>query len=82
MSDIAFRVRTMIAAELRVDVARVTDAARLGSDLAADHIDVVDLVMELEDRFEVTVTDDEMEAIATVADVIALAQRTAVARAA
>jgi acyl carrier protein len=72
MEDIATRVRRAIAKELHVDVEKVVDAARLKRDLAADHIDVVTIVMEIEDLLEVTVTDDQLERLATVADFITM----------
>lgn len=73
LNDTPTRVRAMIAKELGVGIDRVVDTAELEKDLKADHIDVVGLVMELEDLFEVTVTDDQMEAARTVADLVALA---------
>jgi acyl carrier protein len=82
MEDTATRVRRVIAKELGVEIDKVVDAARIDRDLHADHIDVVTLVMELEDLFEVTVTDEAMEALRTVADVIAMVEQPAIARAA
>jgi acyl carrier protein len=72
MEDTATRVRRVIAKELCIEVDKVVDAARLTRDLHADHIDIVTIVMEVEDLLEVTVTDDAMEALRTVSDVIAM----------
>lgn len=70
MEDNATRVRRAIAKDLRVPLDTVVDTARLGKDLHADSLDIVSLVMEIEDLLEVTVTDDQLEGLRTVADVI------------
>ena len=77
MTDIASRVRSVLARELGADLDQVTDQARLTTDLSADHIDIVNVTLELEDEFHVRVTDDDMEALeaGTVADVVALITR-------
>lgn len=75
MTNTTHRVCVLISRELRVDLDKVVPTARLAEDLAADHLDVTDIVMSVEDLFEITVTDDRLEALRTVADVIALVEQ-------
>jgi acyl carrier protein len=51
---------------LQVDPEKVTPGARFGDDLDADSLDLVELVMALEESFEVTVDETELEGIETV----------------
>jgi len=51
---------------LQVDSDKVTRAARFGDDLDADSLDLVELVMALEESFDVTVDESELEGIETV----------------
>ncbi|MDP9073631.1 MAG: acyl carrier protein [Actinomycetota bacterium] len=51
---------------LQVDPAKITPAARFGDDLDADSLDLVELVMALEESFDVTVDESELEGIETV----------------
>ena len=82
-TDNARRIRTLIARELRVDFDRVIPAARLSEDLAADHIDVVGIIVDIEDEFEVNFDEGDIEGARTVADLIALIEpATALAKAA
>jgi acyl carrier protein len=71
-TDTSRRIRTIVSRELRVDLDRVTPAAHLSRDLAADHIDIVGIIVDIEDEYEVSFDEAEIEAVATVADLIAL----------
>ena len=51
---------------LQVDAEKVTPAARFGDDLDADSLDLVELVMALEEQFDITVDESELEGIETV----------------
>lgn len=51
---------------LSVDESQVVPEARFGDDLDADSLDLVELVMALEEEFDVTVPEEELEGIATV----------------
>ena len=51
---------------LQVDPDKVTPTARFGDDLVADSLDLVELVMALEESFDVTVDESELEGIETV----------------
>ncbi len=64
------KIKGMIADRLNVDEAAVTMEASFKDDLGADSLDLVELVMELEDEFDIEIADEEAEKIATVGDVI------------
>ncbi len=67
MSDTNFERFTKCAVEvLSVDASQVTPEARFGDDLDADSLDLVELVMALEEEFDVTVEESELEGIETV----------------
>jgi acyl carrier protein len=51
---------------LQVDEAKVVPAARFGEDLDADSLDLVELVMALEEQFDITVDESELEGVETV----------------
>lgn len=71
MADELFnKIKGMIADRLNVDEAAVTMEASFKDDLGADSLDLVELVMELEDEFDLEIADEEAEKIATVGDVI------------
>ena len=57
---------------LAVDPAKVTVDAKFGDDLDADSLDLVELVMALEEEFDVTVDEDELDGIETVGQALAL----------
>ncbi len=71
MSEIADRVREIIAEQLMVDLEEVTDEASLVDDLGADSLDTVELLMEMEDEFGIEIPDQDVEKIATVGEAIA-----------
>lgn len=70
MSEIADRVKTIIVDKLGVDESQVTPAAAFTTDLGADSLDTVDLIMEFEKEFGVKIPDEEAEKIQTVGDAI------------
>ena len=57
---------------LAVDPAKVTPEANFADDLDADSLDLVELVMALEEEFDVTVDEDELDGIETVGQALAL----------
>ena len=71
MSEIASRVKAIIADKLNVDENEVTENAEFTKDLGADSLDTVELIMEFEKEFNITIPDDKAQSIATVADAIA-----------
>ncbi|WP_368654783.1 acyl carrier protein [Ornithinibacillus sp. 4-3] len=70
MDGIFERVKEIIVNQLDVDADQVTMEASFADDLDADSLDVVELVMELEDEFDLEIADDEAEKIATVGDAV------------
>ena len=69
MSDIAARVKSIIVEKLGVNEADVTEDATF-TDLGADSLDTVELVMEFEKEFNIAIPDDIAEKISTVGDAI------------
>ncbi len=70
MSDIAERVKAIIVDKLTVDENEVTPAAEFSKDLGADSLDTVELIMEFEKEFDITIPDEDAEKISTVGDAI------------
>ncbi|MBM7644325.1 acyl carrier protein [Scopulibacillus daqui] len=68
--DILARIQKIVAERLDVDEAAVKPEASFKEDLDADSLDVVELVMELEDEFDIEISDEDAEKIVTVGDVI------------
>lgn len=61
---------TIVADQLSVDAAEVTRESSFIDDLKADSLDVVEMVMEFEDAFDITIPDDDYDKIKTVGDAI------------
>jgi acyl carrier protein len=64
------KVREIIVDQLGVDEKQVTDEAAFIDDLGADSLDTVELVMALEEEFDVEIPDEEAEKISKVQDAI------------
>ena len=64
------KIRGMIAEQLGLGLEQVTDDAKFIDDLGADSLDVVELVMALEEEFDVEIADEQAEKIQTVGDAI------------
>jgi acyl carrier protein len=64
------RVRDHLAAELEADPASISDATRFREDLDADSLDLYELVMELEDSYGISVSEEEASGIKTVGDAV------------
>ena len=71
MSEIESKVKEIIADKLGVDEADVKPEASFTNDLGADSLDTVELSMEFEKSFNITIPDDQAEKITTVGDAIA-----------
>ena len=71
MSEIKEKVVEIIVDKLGVDAAEVKDEASFTNDLGADSLDTVELIMELEKQFDVTIPDADAEKIQTVGDAVA-----------
>ena len=71
MAEVEAKVKAIIADKLGVEESQVTKEANFQTDLGADSLDTVELIMEFEKAFEITIPDDQAEKIGTVADAIA-----------
>ena len=71
MSEIAEKVKAIIVDKLSVEADDVKNEASFANDLGADSLDTVELIMEFEKQFEITIPDDQAEKISTVGDAIA-----------
>ena len=71
MSDVASRVKAIIVDKLSVEESEVTNEASFTTDLGADSLDTVELIMEFEKEFGLSIPDDQAEKISTVGDAIA-----------
>ena len=72
MSDISERVTKIIIDKLGVDESQVTPEASFTNDLGADSLDTVELIMEFEKEFDISIPDEQAEKIQTVGDAITL----------
>ncbi len=65
------KIQAMLAEALNLPLDKVTPNAKIVDDLGADSLDVVELLSQLEDEYGITIPDEEVEALVTVADVAA-----------
>jgi acyl carrier protein len=70
MSDVAERVRNVVARTLKVDRARISDDARFVEDLGADSIRSVELVAAFEEEFDIEMDDEAVLGVKTVGKAI------------
>ena len=70
MSDVASRVKAIIVEKLGVEESEVTPQASFTNDLGADSLDTVELIMEFEKEFGISIPDDQAEKISTVGEAI------------
>lgn len=77
MSEIESKVKAIIVDKLGVDEAEVKPEASFTNDLGADSLDTVELIMEFEKEFGISIPDDKAEKIGTVGDAIAYIEENA-----
>ncbi len=70
MASVADRIKQIVAEQLGVDEDQVTAEASFMDDLGADSLDTVELVMALEEEFDVEISDEDAEKIQTVKNAI------------
>jgi acyl carrier protein len=71
MSEIAQKVKSIIIDKLGVEESEVTSEASFTNDLGADSLDTVELIMEFEKEFNISIPDEQAENISTVGQAIA-----------
>ena len=76
MSDIASRVKKIIVDKLGVEESQVTPEASFTNDLGADSLDTVELIMEFEKEFNISIPDEQAENIGTVGQAIEYLEKT------
>ncbi|MDE3825874.1 acyl carrier protein [Sinorhizobium meliloti] len=69
-ADAASRVRAIIIEQLGIDPARVVDDASIVDDLGADYLEVAQIVMMIQDEFNIELSDDVAKTVITVGDAI------------
>lgn len=70
MSDVANKVTKIVVEQLQVDASKVTPDASFTTELGADSLDIVELVMAFEESFNIEIDDDSAVNIQTVKDAI------------
>ena len=70
MSEISSKVKAIIVDKLVIDESEVTNDSNFMSDLGADSLDTVELIMEFEKEFDLQIPDDDAEKITTVGEAI------------
>ena len=64
------RIKEIVSENLGVDSAQITEGSSFKDDLGADSLDMFEMVMALEDEYEIEIPTEDLEQIATVGDVI------------
>lgn len=64
------RIKEIVSENLGVDSAQITEASSFKDDLGADSLDLFEMVMALEDEYEIEIPTEDLEQIATVGDVV------------
>ena len=70
MSDISAKVKAIIVDKLGVDESEVTPEASFTNDLGADSLDTVELIMEFEKEFNISIPDEQAEKITKVGEAV------------
>jgi len=75
MSEIKDKVTEIIVEQLGVNADQVTAEAKMTEDLGADSLDAVELVMAIEEEFDIEVPDDEAEKLNSIGDIYAYVEK-------
>lgn len=75
-AEIEERIKTIIVEQLGVSADEVTQEASFIEDLGADSLDIVELIMALEEEYDIEIPDEDAEKIQTVKDVVSYVQNT------
>ncbi len=76
MATIAERVKKIIVDKLGVEESQVTPEASFTTDLGADSLDTVELIMEFEKEFNISIPDEQAETITTVGQAVEYLEKT------
>ncbi|MAR16049.1 MAG: acyl carrier protein [Flammeovirgaceae bacterium] len=71
MENLENKIKEIIVDKLGIEESEITDSASFTNDLGADSLDTVELIMEFEKEFNVSIPDEEAEKIQTVGDAVA-----------
>ena len=71
MQNLENKIKEIIVDKLGIEESEITDSASFTNDLGADSLDTVELIMEFEKEFNVSIPDEEAEKIQTVGDAVA-----------
>lgn len=74
-NDLSAKITTIIVDKLGVDEDDINPEASFTNDLGADSLDTVELIMELEKEFDITIPDEDAENIVTVGDAISYVEK-------
>ena len=64
------KVKEVLAAHLRIDASEISEDSNIVEDLNADSLDIADILMELEEQFEIEISDEDALTLKTVGDVV------------
>lgn len=64
------RVREILAKQLRIDPEKITEDSRIKNDLGADSLDILQLLMTIEEEYNVQIPDEQLATFETVKDVV------------
>ena len=70
MAEVASKVKAIIADKLGVEESQITNEANFQTDLGADSLDTVEMIMEFEKEFGIEIPDEDTQKIGTVGDAI------------
>lgn len=71
-ADEVFRI---VSEQLSIDTSKLTRESSLTQDLGADSLDTVEIIMEVEDEFDINITDEETEKILTIGQLVDLVEQ-------
>ncbi|MBU3074014.1 acyl carrier protein [Clostridium estertheticum] len=63
-------IRACISSQLNIDEEEIKIESSFKNDLGADSLDIVELIMELEEKYDIEIPDEDVEKIATVGDIV------------
>ncbi|MBU3153830.1 acyl carrier protein [Clostridium estertheticum] len=63
-------IRACISSQLNIDEEEIKIGSSFMNDLGADSLDIVELIMELEEKYDIEIPDEDVEKIATVGDIV------------